>query len=226
MKRDVEVIEPLDGTASDDVFEVNAEYYYAKAKSRNIPAEEIEEILAEHSEDRDALFMALKNTGLSLTEIGRGVKPAVSRQRVQQVVGVTPRAEKRRMDVEEFNRIKEIIWKRAAQEPDFWAGRGRLNRDKVMADLVELTGCTKSEASLLAKDINIPKAALFLLVGFDIPLEDHAAWIQSQIDGDNSQTTIWKHVDSALPNIGLSQMAWCRYQNNTLKAAQNGNTPA
>lgn len=179
-----------------------------KARNRAIPADTIMAAI-EGATDRLELIRALKQTGLSLVDIGECV--GVSRETVRKIVGpgapaaIVPRAKPTRTADE----IRDEIWHEAISDPSWWRN-DTLSKDKIIERLKGYNYLMHQIRSGLLNTIWRPKTEIVLTTVFEIPVEQHRDWINRLLDEGNTYTDILEIVNSKI-EIGLSFSTLLRY---------------
>jgi hypothetical protein len=198
----------------DTVFEKCAQMNIAldtilvKARNRAIPDDTIMAAI-EGAPDRVELIRALKQTGLSLVDIGQCV--GVSRETVRKIVGpgapaaVVPRPKPTRT----VDEVRDEIWREAIIDPSWWRN-DTLNKDKIIERLKDNNYLMRHIRSGLLNSIWRPKTEIILTTVFEIPVEQHRDWINRLLEEGNTFTDILEMVNSKI-EFGLSFATLLRY---------------
>lgn len=157
---------------------------------------------------RNAAMSGLKAAGLSIYDIAALL--GITHQRVHQIVGETKRANSTFGHSKSIDEIRLEIWKEAVVGREWWTKNGqRLSRVKVV-DAFRKYGYYRGEAEELAVGTAISKAAMVLVVAYDLPLDQHRDWINQRRYSGKLQNEIWLEVSSKI-KVGMSLMCWNRY---------------
>lgn len=179
-----------------------------KARNRAIPDDAIMAAI-EGATDRVELIRALKQTGLSLAEIGECV--GVSRETIRKIVGpgAPPAVVPRLKPTRTVDEIRDEIWHEAIRDPSWWRN-DTLSKDKIIERLKGYNYQMRQIRSGLLNTIWRPKTEIVLTTVFEIPVEQHRDWINRLLDEGNTYTDILEMVNSKI-EFGLSFSTLLRY---------------
>lgn len=181
------------------------------ARARRITAADVEAAFA-RSLTRDEALLALKSIGLTLEDIAGLV--GLTRERVRQILaGMTDEKIKSASKptaktVELGDARRQRLIRRMATEPGLWNERGRA-KTSVLADELMLEGYNQAQARTLVQQIAKVeagfKARLLIEIHFNVPADQHFAWINDQLQ-TCTLTHILDRINRTSP-VPLSLMA-------------------
>lgn len=148
------------------------------ATKRNISHQSTE--AAAGMTDRVQSMEALKGLGFSLQDIGTFYN--LTRQRVQQLIGDSRRAEPINREKVDPETLMMGIWKEAHQDKSWWGTNGRLIKSRIVSKFLD-QDYTYERARSLARSVGISKLDVILRVtfGLDDTHEAKVTWFNEMI---------------------------------------------
>jgi len=130
--------------------------------------------------DRVQSMEALKGLGFSLQDIGTFYD--LTRQRVQQLIGDSKRAEPINREKVDPDVLMMQIWQEANEDMDWWGTNGRLIKSRIVSKFLD-EDYTYERARSLARTVGISKLDVILRVtfGLDGSHEAKVAWFNEMI---------------------------------------------